>query len=95
MVLRQDGFATLDEQANALGLSKSATAKIMRGEPQGSDLEAKLIARILAHKKLPPAVRAVLREYIIEKAQGATDTACFTGDASLLTFGICRSLRIF
>jgi hypothetical protein len=29
-----------------------------------------LVARILAHKQLPSAVRNVLREYIIEKAQG-------------------------
>src|SRR5947207_844670 len=68
--LRQAGFVTLDDQARALGLCRSTTWKILQACHKTSGLHAGLIGRMLVHKKLPPAVRSVLREYVIEKAQG-------------------------
>jgi hypothetical protein len=68
--LRQAGFVTLDDKAKALGLCRSTTWKLLQGDHKSSGLHAGLIGRMLAHKILPPAVRSVLREYVIEKARG-------------------------
>lgn len=43
---------------------------ILRADHKCSGLHAGLICRMLARKELPPSVRAVLREYVIEKVQG-------------------------
>lgn len=69
-VLRQAGFVTLNEQASALGLGRSTTWMILRADHKCAGLHAELICRMLSRKDLPPAVREVLREYVIEKALG-------------------------
>jgi predicted DNA-binding transcriptional regulator AlpA len=69
-VLREAGFVSLSEQASALGLSRSTTWKLLQADHKTSGLHAGLIGRMLSHKELPPTVRLVLREYVVEKARG-------------------------
>jgi hypothetical protein len=64
------GFATLDEQAHALGLSRSTTWSITRGLHKNSGLSTTTIHKILCHRSLPTAVRKKLIEYIEEKTRG-------------------------
>ena len=68
--LRHAGFVALEDQVRALGLPRSTTWKVLQADHKGCGLHAGLIGRMLAHKELPPAVRSVLREYVIEKARG-------------------------
>jgi predicted DNA-binding transcriptional regulator AlpA len=68
--LRFAGFETLDEQAQALGLSRSTTWSITRGLHKNSGLSTTTIYKVLCHKPLPVAVRQKLVEYIEEKARG-------------------------
>jgi hypothetical protein len=64
------GFLTLDEQAKALGLCRSTTWTVLKGNHKGSGLSATIINRILAAPLLPPLVRANILEYVAEKAAG-------------------------
>jgi hypothetical protein len=64
------GFRALDEQAEALGLSRSTTWTILRASHKTSGLSAATINRILASPQLPPIVRAKIQEYIEEKTAG-------------------------
>ena len=64
------GILTLDEQAEALGLSRSTTWTILKGNYKSSGLSATIINRILAAPQLPPLVRAKILEYVEEKAAG-------------------------
>ena len=64
------GFRALDEQAEALGLSRSTTWTILKGNHKNSGLSAATINRILAAPHLPPIVRAKIHEYIEEKIVG-------------------------
>jgi hypothetical protein len=64
------GISTLDQQASALGLSRSTTWTILRANHKASGLSAAVINRMLAVPQLPPLVRAVLVEYIGEKTTG-------------------------
>ena len=64
------GFRALDEQAEALGLSRSTTWTILKGNHKNSGLSATTINRILAAPQLPPIVRAKIHEYIEEKTAG-------------------------
>ena len=64
------GIATLDEQAKALGLSRSTTWTILKGNHKASGLSATTINRILAARQLPPLVRTTVLEYVAEKAAG-------------------------
>jgi hypothetical protein len=70
VALRRAGFVALNDQARALGLSRSTTWKVLQADHNVSGLHAGLVCHMLAHKDLPPAVRAVLRQYVIEKARG-------------------------
>ena len=65
------GFVSLDEQAAALGLSRSTTWAVLQGNHKCTGLRAALVARMLASPKLPLATRATLLNYIHEKSQGA------------------------
>jgi hypothetical protein len=65
------GLHTLDEQATALGLPRSTTWTILRANHKASGLTATVITRMLATPRLPPRVRAVILEYVQEKAAGA------------------------
>ena len=64
------GFRALDEQAEALGLSRSTTWTILKGNYKNSGLSAATLNRILAAPQLPPIVRAKIHEYIEEKTAG-------------------------
>jgi hypothetical protein len=64
------GLRSLDEQAEALGLSRSTTWTLLRGRHKGSGLSARIIARILAAPDLPLPVRAKILEYLAEKTAG-------------------------
>src|SRR5882757_3897296 len=64
------GFLGLDEQANALGLSRSTTWTIVKGQHKSSGLSATIINRMLAAPRLPPLVRAKILEYVADKSMG-------------------------
>ena len=64
------GFLTVDEQAKALGLSRSTTWTILKGTHKASGLSASIILRMLAAPQLPPLVRSKILEYVEEKAAG-------------------------
>ena len=68
--LRIAGFESLDEQAKALGLSRSTTWSITRGLHKNSGLSTITIYKILCRDSLPPPVRAKLLEYVEEKTRG-------------------------
>src|SRR5262245_22059257 len=64
------GLQTLDQQAEALGLARSTTWTILKGNHKASGLSATIINRMLAAPQLPAAVQATIHEYIDEKAAG-------------------------
>src|ERR1700748_2927731 len=64
------GFVSLDEQATALGLSRSTTWTILKAKHKNYGLSGALINRILRRPGLPRPVRATLIEYVQEKASG-------------------------
>ena len=66
--LISEGFCTLDPQAKALGLSRSTTWTILKGNHKSTGLSAKTINRILLQR--PPLVRAKIFVYVEEKASG-------------------------
>jgi hypothetical protein len=69
-VLAASGLGKLDAQAKALGLPRSTTWHLLRGNHKGSGLSAPVIKRILAAPRLPAPVRAKVLEYVAEKAGG-------------------------
>ncbi len=64
------GYVHLDEQARALGLSRSTTWTIIRAKHKNSGLSALLIKRVLAQPRLPAVARLKLLEYVEEKSLG-------------------------
>lgn len=67
--LEASGIVTLDEKAAILGLSRSTTWTILKGDHKASGLSPRIINRILA-QKLPPLVRAKVIEYVEKKTAG-------------------------
>src|SRR5215467_8007356 len=65
-----EGFITLDEQARALGLSRSTTWTLLQANHKTSGLSAAVINRMLAQPELPSAVHAKILEYVEEKSAG-------------------------
>ena len=70
LALRRAGLIELDEQAQALGLPRSTTWKILKGGHKASGLSAMVISRMLSEPRLPPVVRTKILEYVREKADG-------------------------
>ena len=68
--VKSAGFLTLDEQAKALGLSRSTAWTIRRASHKASGLSASIINRMLAAPELPALVRTKILEYVEEKAAG-------------------------
>jgi hypothetical protein len=68
--LVSSGFRTLAAQSRVLGLRRSTTWTILRGNHKSSGLSAKIIGRILTASDLPPRVRAKVLEYVEDKASG-------------------------
>jgi hypothetical protein len=64
------GYATLDAQAEVLGLPRSTAWKILLAEHKSTGISAKIISRMLNSQQLPPLVRAKIIEYAQEKAAG-------------------------
>src|SRR5262245_16944685 len=64
------GFLTLDEQAKALGLSRSTAWTIRKASHKASGLSASIINRMLAAPELPPLARTKILQYVEEKATG-------------------------
>ena len=65
------GFVSLDEQADALGLSRSTTWTIIKGKHKNYGISSALIKRILDKRDLHLQVRIKIVEYIREKAAGS------------------------
>ena len=65
-----EGCARLDDQAAALGLSRSTTWTIMSGSHKASGLSATILTRMLSAPRLQPGVRKKILEYIAEKSAG-------------------------
>ena len=70
IALTRAGLVTLDEQARALGLSRSTMWTILKASHKGSGLSAATIDRMLSAPELPVTVSAVILEYAREKARG-------------------------
>lgn len=64
------GFFSLDQQATALGLSRSTTWTILNAKHKNYGLSGALINRILKRPGLDRRVRAKIIEYVEEKASG-------------------------
>ena len=64
------GYVCLDEQARALGLSRSTTWTLLQANHKTSGLSAAVINRMLAQPELPSAVHAKILEYVEEKSAG-------------------------
>jgi hypothetical protein len=64
------GLRSLDQQAEALGLSRSTTWTLRRGMHKGSGLSVRIIARMLSAARLPLRVRRKILEYLAEKTAG-------------------------
>jgi hypothetical protein len=64
------GLLTLDEQAKALGLSRSTAWTIRKASHKASGLSASIINRMLASPELPALARTKILEYVEEKAAG-------------------------
>src|SRR5215467_14540922 len=64
------GYFSLDEQAKALGLRRSTAWTIVKTKHKLGRLSRKTITCILANPKTPPAVRAVVLQYLGERSDG-------------------------
>ena len=93
------GFVALDEQARALGLCRSTTWTILRGNHKTSGLSASVLNRMLAAPQLPPLVRLKILEYIEERAaglygHGKTPLRRFATRLSVTTFDHVRAIFV-
>lgn len=68
--LVSSGFRTLAAQSRVLGLGRSTTWTILKGNHKSSGLSAKIIGRILTSSNLPLRVRGKVLEYVEDKASG-------------------------
>ena len=66
-----NGLVTLDDQAKALGLSRSTAWTILRATHKSSGLSATVVHRMLSQPHLPPRVRAQILDYIEQKSAGS------------------------
>jgi hypothetical protein len=68
--LEAAGIHSLDERARVLGLPRSTTWSILKGDHKSSGLSASVINRMLSAPHLPTHVRDKILEYVAEKAAG-------------------------
>jgi hypothetical protein len=68
--LAADGLVTLDEQARALGLSRSTAWAVLKANHKSSGLAAGTINQMLSSPALPPRARATILTYVEEKFAG-------------------------
>ena len=62
------GYTCLDEQAKALGVSRSTAWTIVKTKHKLGRLSAKTTTRILTNAETPPTVRDVVRRYLAERS---------------------------
>ena len=60
------GYASLDEQARALGINRATAWTIIKTKHKLGRLNAKTTQRILANRDTPPTVRAVIEKYCLK-----------------------------
>jgi hypothetical protein len=60
------GYASLDEQAKALGIHRATAWTIIKTKHKLGYLNAKTTERMLANPELPPCIRDVLQRYATE-----------------------------
>jgi hypothetical protein len=65
-----DGLVTLDDQARALGLSRSTAWAVLKANHKATGLTAATIDRMLSSPELPPRARATILTYVEEKLAG-------------------------
>jgi hypothetical protein len=65
--LAADGLVTLDDQARALGLSRSTSWAVLKANHKATGLTAATINRMLSSPELPPRARATILTYVEEK----------------------------
>lgn len=68
--LIESGVIGLDEQAIALGLSRSTAWTVLQSQHKCSGIKAALLVRMLASPKLPAAARAIIVKYVHERTKG-------------------------
>ena len=66
--LRSAGYTSLDRQAKALGLHRSTAWTIVKNKHKVGRLSKKTVNRILLNPKTPPAVRAIVWEYVTKRS---------------------------
>ena len=70
VALTSAGLHTIDEQARALGLCRSTTWSVLKGNHKSSGLSPSTINRMLHAPELPPLVRTKIIEYVEERTAG-------------------------
>ena len=65
------GVLTLDQQAKSLGLGRSTTWAVLKGNHKSAGLSPTVINRMLASPQLPGSARKIILEYVKEKLAGA------------------------
>jgi len=65
--LGTSGNVSLDQQAKALGIHRSTAWTIIKSQHKLGRLNHKTIKRILENSETPPAVRAIVQQYLAEK----------------------------
>ena len=68
--LAADGLVTLEEQARALGLSRSTAWAVLKANHKASGLAAGTINQMLSSPALPPRARVTILTYVDEKLAG-------------------------
>ena len=68
--LAADGLVILDDQARALGLSRSTAWAVLKANHKATGLTAATINRMLSSPELPPRARATILTYVEEKFAG-------------------------
>jgi hypothetical protein len=72
-----EGYYSLDEQANALGIHRSTAWTIVKNKHKLGRLSEKTTSRMLAQPKLPPSVRAAVLRYVMERPRSLPKTRTF------------------
>src|SRR3982074_2164245 len=68
--LAADGLVILDDQARALGLSRSTAWAVLKANHKATGLTAATINRMLSSPGVPPRGRATILTYVEEKLAG-------------------------
>jgi hypothetical protein len=63
------GYISLDQQAKALGLHRNTAWTIINNKHKLGRLSNKTVGRILTNPQTPPAVRAVLVDYLAKRCR--------------------------